>query len=101
MLEARIGDDLIVSDDSWRTCLAPYLRKPAGRWTGAPAVDILDGPAIPVGWTSPSFDDSGWDARLSCCLRGSASTAAPHQPAHARCLTPPRSGSSTSVSCYP
>lgn len=60
LLEAQLGDQLLVTDSSWRAQLAPYVRKPAGSWAGAPAVEVLDGTRVPTGWTEPGFDDAGW-----------------------------------------
>ena len=62
LLEAWLGDVLLVSDGSWRALLAPYARKQAVGWAGAPAVEVIDGPRLPVGWTVPGFDDTAWDA---------------------------------------
>lgn len=60
LLEAQVGAELVVTDEAWRARLAPYVRKPAGAWAGAPAVEVLDGSQVPLGWTEPGFDDSGW-----------------------------------------
>jgi hypothetical protein len=60
LLEASIGDELLVSDASWRTRLAPYVQRPSGSWAGPPAVEIVDGRDWPVGWSEPGFDDTGW-----------------------------------------
>ena len=61
LLETQLGDELLVTDGSWRAALAPYVRRVVSTWTGTPAVEILDGPRLPVGWDRPEFDDSDWD----------------------------------------
>jgi alpha-L-rhamnosidase len=61
VFEAEIGDTLVLSDETWR------VHAPAA-WTtfqksgldGVP-IDSLDAALLPVGWTSPGFDDSPWD----------------------------------------
>lgn len=70
VLEARVGDELITTDGSWRTELAPYARAQPGQWAGPPAVEILDGRALPPDWTHTDFDDSAWTPATELKLAG-------------------------------
>ncbi|HVN64436.1 MAG TPA: alpha-L-rhamnosidase C-terminal domain-containing protein [Candidatus Binataceae bacterium] len=53
----------IVSNSTWKGRAAPY-RQDVARADALPMppVEILDGAGVPLGWTSPEFDDSGWGA---------------------------------------
>src|SRR5829696_2735224 len=64
----------LISDGSWRCRPAPYAREvsTAGVIASMPT-EVLDGGALPSGWESPDFDDSGWTPAVE--LRGGAMTA--------------------------
>jgi len=61
LLEARIGDRTLVTDESWTARLAPYERANPGRWVGPPAVEIFDARDDDRDWLTASFDDSAWN----------------------------------------
>ncbi len=55
----------LVSDASWKARAAPYRQDVTGaRVLPEPPVEILDGRAVPHGWTAADFDDSSWDAAI-------------------------------------
>ncbi|MCU1509087.1 MAG: hypothetical protein JWQ12_1352, partial [Glaciihabitans sp.] len=62
VLEARIGDDLLVTDDRWKvqrsTAWSTFGRESVD---GVP-VESLDARQLPADWQATGFDDSGWDA---------------------------------------
>ena len=51
----------VISDATWKGRAAPY-RQDVVRTAALPVppIEILDGAAIPVGWTDEAFDDSDW-----------------------------------------
>ncbi len=64
LFEAKVGDELITSDASWRSRVAPYERARVTGKFGRPPVEIIDGGSYPWGWTEPGFDDSSWDGAV-------------------------------------
>ena len=54
----------IVTDGSWRVRAGAWLPGTERDLEGDKVdyTENIDGPAIPVGWESPGFDDSGWSA---------------------------------------
>ncbi len=61
LFEAQAGGELITSDASWRSRVAPYVRDRVTGKFGRPPVEIVDGRAYPWGWTEPGFDAASWD----------------------------------------
>jgi alpha-L-rhamnosidase len=61
VFEAQIGDETLVSDDSWRVqhSAAWSLLVGSGGGEGVP-VEIVDARQIPARWRDVGFDDSGW-----------------------------------------
>ena len=61
VFEARIGDAMVVSDDTWRVhrSAAWSILRGSHGGEGVP-VEILDARQLPPGWREAEFDDSGW-----------------------------------------
>ena len=60
VLEAQLGDELLVSDESWRVQRSPaHSTFEHGALDGVP-VENLDARLIAPDWTSTAFDDSSW-----------------------------------------
>lgn len=62
VLEARIGEQLVVTDATWKALRSPAWEVAAeeeGKLAGLP-VDIYDARLLPAGWREAGFDDSGW-----------------------------------------
>ncbi len=58
VFEALLDEEWLVSDERWRTHVAPYDRR--AQVDGPPPDEVLDGRAVPSGWAEPGFDDGGW-----------------------------------------
>jgi hypothetical protein len=65
LFEARLGNEWLVSDASWRALPLPaWELRPAGGVGGRPA-EHCDARDVPPGWLDPDFDDAGWsEARV-------------------------------------
>lgn len=61
VFEARLGDDLVVSDGQWRTVRSAAWVRPADL-PGLPGVpvEMLDARELPSDWKTAAFDDSSW-----------------------------------------
>ncbi len=62
VLEARIGDQLVVSDDSWRVSRSKAWSGFHHSMIDGVPVESVDARELAVDWSSPGFDDSGWAA---------------------------------------
>ncbi|HVL81451.1 MAG TPA: family 78 glycoside hydrolase catalytic domain [Actinomycetota bacterium] len=60
LFEAEIDGLLVCSDRSWRAAEAPFRRAEPSGVGGPPPPEIVNGRAVPNGWTEPGFDDSAW-----------------------------------------
>ncbi|MFF1571471.1 alpha-L-rhamnosidase N-terminal domain-containing protein [Leifsonia sp. NPDC058292] len=58
--EARIGDDWLVTDDSWRVQRSTAWTSPELDGLDGVPVELFDGRDLPLGWQNRGFDDSGW-----------------------------------------
>lgn len=57
----RVGDDIIETDDAWRAAVQTGWATDVPRRTGSIAtIELIDANIMPMGWTQPGFDDSGW-----------------------------------------
>ena len=63
VVEARLGDGLLVSDAGWRSrrSTAWTTPTPMPGLEGVP-VEVFDARELPADWTHPGFDDSAWSA---------------------------------------
>lgn len=62
VFEARLDDELLVSDDTWRVSRSDaWTTFRHGPLDGVP-VESVDARLLPHDWTAPSFDDSAWTA---------------------------------------
>ena len=61
--EARIGDEWVTSDGSWRV-LDPdaWERIPRTPGVASAPLESVDARRLPVGWNEPDFDDGDWSA---------------------------------------
>ncbi|TDO51669.1 alpha-L-rhamnosidase-like protein [Kribbella sp. VKM Ac-2527] len=61
VLEARLGDEWLVTDERWRAYRSPAWRAFKGHdaLTGVP-VELLDARELDPSWATTDFDDSGW-----------------------------------------
>lgn len=60
LLEADLGEGLLVSDGAWMARRAPFHPAAHPALFGPPATEVVDGRAWPWGWTEPGFDDTAW-----------------------------------------
>jgi len=62
ILHSDGSTELIVTDGTWRVREGPWLPGTERDLEGDKVdyTENIDGPSIPVGWESPSFDDSSW-----------------------------------------
>jgi alpha-L-rhamnosidase len=63
VLETRLGDEWLVTDERWRAYRSPAWRAFKGHdaLTGVP-VELLDARELDPSWATTDFDDSGWTA---------------------------------------
>ena len=81
VVEARLGETWIVSDDSWRAA-------PGAAWSPVPVpgdvaclpIEAFDARAYPHGWTLPDFDDGDWSRATEIVPVHTGSTGDPHPP---------------------
>jgi hypothetical protein len=66
----------VISDAAWKGRAAPY-RQDVAQSAGVPVppIEILDGAAIPAGWSDAAFDDSDWQPAVEL----SAGTLSPNR----------------------
>ena len=64
ILHSDGSTEMIVTDGTWRVRAGAWLPGTERDLEGDKVdyTENIDGPAIPVGWESPGFDDSGWSA---------------------------------------
>jgi hypothetical protein len=63
VLEARLGDDWLVTDERWRAYRSPAWRAfDSGTALMGVPVEILDARELDPAWVGVDFDDSGWNA---------------------------------------
>ena len=64
VLHADGSTEVVVTDGTWRVRQGAWLAGTERDLEGDEVdyTENIDGPAIPVGWESPGFDDSGWAA---------------------------------------
>lgn len=66
VFEAQLGDDWLVSDETWRACSGAGFSEPLGTMHanaiggGVPS-EIFDARALPHDWRVASFDDAAWE----------------------------------------
>lgn len=60
VFEARLGDDWLISDDTWLVHRATAWTAPSLEGLDGVPVELVDARALPVDWEQPGFDDSGW-----------------------------------------
>ncbi|MEV6304367.1 alpha-L-rhamnosidase N-terminal domain-containing protein [Actinoplanes sp. NPDC051861] len=61
VLEARLGDEWLVTDERWRALRSRAWRAPAaGKALDGVPIEMLDARELDPGWTEPEFDDSVW-----------------------------------------
>jgi alpha-L-rhamnosidase len=61
VFEARVGDQMVVSDDSWHVQRSAAWSLLAGTHAGEGVpVEIVDAREVPRGWREVDFDDSDW-----------------------------------------
>jgi len=81
VFEARVGDDWVVSDRSWRAA-------PGEAWSPVPVpgdvaclpLESFDARRHPHGWDRPGFDDSTWRRATEIVPVHTGSQADPHPP---------------------
>ena len=62
VLEARVGEDWLVTDERWRVLRSRAWRgagRWSGRWKGLP-IELLDARELDPFWMDADFDDSSW-----------------------------------------
>ncbi|MFF1635841.1 alpha-L-rhamnosidase N-terminal domain-containing protein [Leifsonia sp. NPDC058248] len=59
-LEARLGDDWLVTDADWKVHRASAWTAPALEGLEGVPVERVDARELPDGWADPGFDDTGW-----------------------------------------
>jgi alpha-L-rhamnosidase len=52
---------VVGTDGTWKERRAEWLPAPQRNTDGGDFVEIIDGRMTPIGWSDPSYDDSGWD----------------------------------------
>ena len=63
VVEARIGEEWLVTDERWRVLRSPAWRAlGAGQSLDAVPVELLDARELDPAWIEPEFDDSTWVA---------------------------------------
>jgi alpha-L-rhamnosidase len=61
VFEAQIGDQMLVSDDSWRVQRSTAWSLLAGTHAGEGVpVELVDAREVPLRWREVDFDDSDW-----------------------------------------
>ena len=61
VFEAQIGDEMLISDESWRVLRSDAWSLLSGTHAGEGVpVEIVDARAVPRGWREVDFDDSEW-----------------------------------------
>jgi len=61
VLEARVGDEWLVTDERWRALRSRAWRAlGAGKVLDGVPIELLDARELDPGWTRPDFDDSSW-----------------------------------------
>jgi alpha-L-rhamnosidase len=60
VLEAKIGEALIISDDSWRVSRSPAWSEFRLKWVDGVPVENVDAREYSPDWMSGGFDDSSW-----------------------------------------
>ncbi len=81
VIEARLGDTWLVSDDSWKAA-------PGAAWSPVPVpgdvaclpIESFDARIHPSEWARPSFDDAGWDPAVEIPTVHTGGTGDPHPP---------------------
>lgn len=81
--EALIGGEWVVSDREWRCA-------PGAAWSPVAApgdvaalpIESFDARAHPHGWTTPDFDDGGWEAATEIVAMHTGADGDPHPPSH-------------------
>jgi hypothetical protein len=63
--EARVGDDWIVTDASWRALPGTAWRRGEVRGFGGGPPELLDARDLPEGFVRPDFDDAAWSAAVA------------------------------------
>lgn len=58
--EARLGDDWLVSDDTWKAHRSNAWTSPERDGLDGVPVELLDAREVAAGWEAADFDDSGW-----------------------------------------
>jgi alpha-L-rhamnosidase len=60
VLEARLGDAWVVSDEGWRARRADAWQELPPSGVGSMPQELFDARAWPADWHEPGFDDGGW-----------------------------------------
>jgi alpha-L-rhamnosidase len=60
VFEARLGDRLLVSDDSWQSLRSPAWKTVSQDVHEGVAFESLDARLLPADWWAAGFDDSAW-----------------------------------------
>lgn len=62
VFDAQVGDEVVVSDASWRAFVDSGRRMASGRGISHAPIEIADRRVAPRGWELPGFDDAAWTA---------------------------------------
>ncbi len=82
VFEARLGDDWIVSDDSWTGTRLDGWGATSGSGVGGRGTEMIDLRGLPVGWNAPDGADPGWEQVATRRATTWADTSGPHPPSY-------------------
>ena len=82
LFEADLGDRSIVSDASWKALVTEGDEAHDGSILSALPVELADGRRLPVGWTSPDFDDGPWLSAEPLAVHHIGFGGSHHPPSH-------------------
>lgn len=77
VLEARLGDEWLVTDDRWTGAVLEGWTATPGSGVSARGREIVDLRSLPAGWDDPDGVDPGWPAAV---VRRASSTGEPGRP---------------------
>lgn len=82
VFEARLGDDWLVSDESWTGTLLAGWGATAASGSGGRGTEIIDLRSLPADWSTPEAADPGWEHVATRRGLASVDTSTVHPPSY-------------------
>jgi hypothetical protein len=82
LFEAEVGSERVVSDATWTAQVAQAWAAHDDSILSALPVEVVDGRALPEGWTGSDFDDGDWPAATELAANHVGFGGSHHPPSH-------------------